>query len=142
MADSTAAALPGHVRGFLAAPRVAALATAGADGAPHQAVVWFRLEPDDTILVNSRQPRRWPADLRRDARVSLAVVDEVDGFRWVGLSGIVVHVEDDVERSRDDIVALAERYDSADPETIATFRRQPRISFRIRVTCVHDHLGT
>jgi predicted pyridoxine 5'-phosphate oxidase superfamily flavin-nucleotide-binding protein len=72
------------VRAFLAAPRIAALATVGDDGDPHQAVVWFRLEPDGRILVNSRSTRRWPDELRRQGRAALAVVDEDDGLRWVG----------------------------------------------------------
>ena len=133
--------LPDHVRDFLTPPRIGVLATAGADGEPHQAAIWFRLEPDGTILVNSREPRRWPADLRRDGRASLAVMDAADGLRWVGLGCTVVHVEYDVERSRDDIVALAHRYDDRDPGTEATFRSQPRVSFRLRVDRVHDHLA-
>lgn len=135
----SAAPVPEEIRRFLDAPRVATLATTGADGEPHQAVVWYRLDPDDRILLNSRSPRRWPADLLRDGRLSLAIVDEADGQRWVGLSAVVETVIDDVEAARDDICALAERYDDADPETLATFRSQPRISFRIRVTQVHDH---
>ena len=48
----------------------------------------------------------------------------------------------DVTRSREDIVALAYRYE---PETtneasLATFRRQPRVTFLVRITGIHDHL--
>jgi PPOX class probable F420-dependent enzyme len=131
--------IPEAIRRFLEVPQVATLATTGIDGEPHQAVVWFRLDPDDRILLNSRSPRRWPADLLRDGRVSLAIVDAADGHRWVGLTGVVETVIDDVEKAREDICALAERYADNGPETLATFRSQPRISFRVRVTQVHDH---
>ncbi len=134
------AILSGRVRAFLEQPLYPTLATLGADGEPHQAVIWYRLEPDDRILVNSRTPRRWPAELRRDRRGSLAIPDLSDPFNWVGLQTVVETVIDDVAQARDDIVALAERYDEADDESVARFRTQERISFRLRIVAVHDHL--
>lgn len=134
------AILSDRIRNFLAQPLYPSLATVGADGAPHQAVIWFRLEPDDRILVNSRDSRRWPDDLRRDGRASLAVTDLADPFRWVGLQTVVEEVIDDVPTAREDIVALAVRYDDADDGTVARFRSQDRISFRLRIVAVHDHL--
>ena len=80
------AALGDRVRNFLGRPNVVTIGTTGEDGAPHQAVAWFRLDPDGRILLNSRYPRRWPADLERDPRVSLAVLDGRDPMRWVGMS--------------------------------------------------------
>lgn len=133
--------LPDRIREFLEAPHVASIGTTGEDGAPHQAIAWYRLDPDDRILLNSRPPRRWPADLLRDGRVSLAVLDAVDPMRWVGLTGVVETVIDDIETARDDICALAVRYGDHDPQTLAAFRTQPRISFRIRITAIHEHLG-
>lgn len=129
-----------EVRAFLGAPRVATLATVTAAGTPAQAVIWFRLDPDETILVNSRLPRRWPTSLLANRRASLAVIDERDGMRWVGLDCRVVTVDDDLERAREDIVQLAHRYDDAAPATLATFRSQQRISFHLAVERVHDHL--
>jgi PPOX class probable F420-dependent enzyme len=129
-----------RVRAFLEAPHFATLGTVGEDGAPHQAVIWYDLQADDRILVNSRFPRRWPAELTREPRCSLAIMDEADPFIWVGLAGVVETVIEDVEKARDDIVALAVRYDDAAPERVAAFRTQPRISFRIRIVGVHDHI--
>lgn len=134
-----AATLSDRARRFLEQPHYPALATVGADGTPHQAVIWYRLEPDDRILVNSRTPRRWPDELRRDGRASLAVTDLVDPFNWVGLQTVVETVIDDVAVAREDIVALAERYDEADEESLAKFRTQERISFRLRIVAVHEH---
>ncbi len=131
--------LTARVRAFLEAPRYATIATTGADGEPHQAVVWYRLDPDGRILLNSRAPRRWPADLLRDGRVSISVIDEKDGLRWVGLGGVVETVVDDVPTARRDIVDLAHRYDGPDAD-VAEFLTQQRISFRVRIERVHDHL--
>ena len=135
-----AATLSDRVRVFLEQPLYPTLATVGADGEPHQAVIWFRLEPDGRILVNSRANRRWPDELRRDGRGSLAVPDLEDPFNWVGLQVVVEIVGDDVATARDEIVALAEHYGEADEESVAKFRSQERVSFRLRIVAVHDHL--
>lgn len=136
------ATLTPDVRAFLDHPMVASIASVDPDGAPRQAVIWYRLEPDDRILVNSRMPRLWCTNLIRDGRVSLSVVDHHDLYRWVGLTAEVDEVVDDVERARDDIVSLAWRYRPEGPTAAAErmFRSQPRVSFLLRVTAVHDHL--
>ena len=113
-------ALSDRVRDFLGQPLYPTLATVGEDGTPHQAVIWYRLEPDDRILVNSRSPRRWPAELARAGRASLAATDLEDPMRWVGLQLAVEAVVDDVAAAREDIVALAVRYDEADDESVAS----------------------
>ena len=132
--------LSDRVRQFLEQPLYPTLATTGEDGEPHQAVIWYRLEPDERILVNSRAPRRWPDELRRAGRASLAVTDLADPFNWVGLQVFVETVIDDVAQAREDIVELAERYAEDDEESVAKFRTQERISFRLRIVAVHDHL--
>ncbi|MCU0483610.1 MAG: TIGR03618 family F420-dependent PPOX class oxidoreductase [Chloroflexi bacterium] len=131
---------------FLAAPRFATLATLDGDGSPRQAVAWYRLDPDTTVVVNSAAGRTWPANLRRDGRVALAVLAGDDGYSWLGMTGVVSEVIDDQAVAQADIAGLARRYHADDPtgaERLITevFERQRRVSFRIRVTGVHDHLG-
>ena len=140
MDTPTAVELSERVREFLARPLYPSLATASADGEPHQAVIWYRLEDDGRIMLNSRAGRRWPNELIANRRGSLAVTDLDDPFKWVGLQLVVGEIVDDVDQARDDIVALAVRYDEADDESEARFRSQARISFYLRITAVHDHL--
>src|SRR5204863_1199344 len=52
-------ALTDRVRAFLRQPLFASIATTDATGAARQAVIWYRLEDDDRILVNSRVSRFW-----------------------------------------------------------------------------------
>jgi PPOX class probable F420-dependent enzyme len=134
--------LTDRVRVFLERPIVATIATTSPDGRPHQAVAWYRLERDGTILVNSRAPRHWPGNVRRTGRVSLAVIDPDNDQSWVGLACDLVEVVDDVERARDDIVVLAHRYRPGGPtaEAVAAFRSQERITFLLRPIRIHDHL--
>ena len=134
------APLPDHVREFLERPLYALIATVGAGRAPHQAVIWYRLDPDGRVLVNSRSPRRWPRELEQERQASLGFPDLDDPMRWVGLDTVVEDVIDDVEQARDDIVALAVRYGEDDEDSVAAFRTQQRISFRLRVIAVADHL--
>jgi pyridoxamine 5'-phosphate oxidase-like protein len=135
-----AAPLPDHVRDFLERPLYALISTVGAGRAPHQAVIWYRLDADGRVLVNSRSPRRWPNELQREGQASLACPDLEDPMRWVGLQTVVEEVVDDVAQARDDIVALAVRYGEDDDESVAAFRTQQRISFRLRIVAVADHL--
>jgi PPOX class probable F420-dependent enzyme len=128
---------------FLREPRFMSVASVDADGGPRQAVAWYDVLPDGRILLNSRTPRRWCVNLMERPTVALSVIDPADGYRWLGLTGMVEEVvEDDVERARDDIVALAHRYHPEGPSEalIAMFRAQPRVTFVVRVTGVHDHL--
>ena len=133
---------PDHIRAFLTDERYATIATTDPDGAPHQAVVWYTVDGDE-IVINSAVGRRWPTNLQRDSRVSLAVIDAADGYRWVGVVG-TVHAITDEATAQADIAAMAWRYPNegaGDVErTIDRFERQERITFRIRPTAIHDHL--
>jgi PPOX class probable F420-dependent enzyme len=139
------APLPDHVRTFLATPgRFVTLATIDPDGSPRQAVIWYRLDPDGRITVNSADGRRWPANLRRDPRCSVSILDGADGYAFVALAGRVVEVIDDQEVAQADIAGFARRYRADDPakaeRLIAGFRAQDRVSFRIEIISAHDHL--
>jgi len=134
--------LPDHIRTFLDDERYAVIATTDADGTPRQAAVWYTVDGDQ-IVVNSSLGRRWPSNLLRDPRISLAVIDAADGYRWVGVSGTVEAITDrDIAQA--DIAAMARRYPEEDPgdreRTIDRFERQDRVSFRITPIAIHDHL--
>ena len=137
MSQPPDAVLAPSVRSFLAkAPRYATLATLNADGSPHQAVVWF-LVRGDTIVVNSRQGRRWPANLRRDARVSFAVEAGDDAVTIDALAEAL----DDHAAAQDDIAEMAVLYDPPDVarEEIARFRTEQRVTFVLHPQHVHVH---
>ncbi|MFL5668752.1 MAG: TIGR03618 family F420-dependent PPOX class oxidoreductase [Chloroflexota bacterium] len=133
---------PDHIREFLDDERYATIATTDPDGGPRQAAVWYTLEGDQ-IVINSAVGRRWPSNLLRDPRISLAIVDASNGYRWVGLSGTVEAITD-AAIAHADIAAMARRYPEEHPgdreQDIARFESQDRISFRITPTAIHDHL--
>ncbi len=134
--------LTDRVRGYLAEPRYAVVATIDPDGAPRQAVIWF-LFADDTIVINSLDGRRWPTNLRRDPRISIAI-SEADRESWVGLTG-TVEVVDDQAQAQADIAAMARRYHASNPDAAEAvianrFTKQRRVSFRLRPASIHDHI--
>ena len=125
--------LPDPIRTFLVEPRVAAIATLNPDGSPHQAVVWFALDGDN-LMINSRRERRWPQNLARDGRISMAVHEGTERSHWVGVKG---HAEllHDGDEALADIQALARRY-GGNP---ATFVGQHRVSYRIVVESTFEY---
>ena len=139
MADH--APITSAVRDFLVAlpAPFCTLATINEDGSPLQAVLWYALRDDGTILLNSAVGRRWPTNLVRDRRASIMVGD---AYAWVSVRG-TVEVIDDREQAYEDIAMLARRYHAGDDETIARalrgFRAQDRISFHLRPTGITDH---
>ena len=112
---------------------------------PRQAVIWYRLDPDGIIVINSADGRRWPANMRRDPRVAVAIATAGDGYRWVGLDAEVAEIVDDQAVAQADIADLALRYHPDDPVEVATsvarFQTQRRVTFRLRFTSFHDHLA-
>src|SRR5215472_4559565 len=78
---------------FLAAERTCRVATAGKDGRPHVAPLWFAWDGTSLWLSSLVRSQRW-TDLMRDPRVAV-VVDAGVGYtelRGVELSGEVVPV--------------------------------------------------
>jgi PPOX class probable F420-dependent enzyme len=139
----TSTTLSERVRAFLDADRFATIATTDPDGSPRQAVIWYRFDGDE-IVLNSLVGRRWPSNLERDPRISVAVGDQADGYRWVGLTGRVTVVHDQ-PTAQADIAEMARRYHAYDPAEAERlirdrFERQARVSFRVSIDAVHDHL--
>ena len=103
--------LPDQVRAFLDDLRFATISTIDPDGRPRQAVVWYAVDGDE-IVINSAIGRRWPTNLLRDPRLSFTVIDAVDQYRWVGLTGTVATTTDwadDAGRYRRDGPSLPRR---------------------------------
>ena len=113
----------------------ATISTIDPDGRPRQAVVWYAVDGDE-IVINSAIGRRWPANLVRDPRLSFAVIDAADQYRWVGLTGTVRTITD-WATTQADIAGMARRYHADEPgeaERIIRerFERQERITLPVR----------
>src|SRR5579864_7937612 len=97
--------LSDKARAFLREKRFAVLATIGKDGTPQQTVMWYILEEDGTILMNTKAGRVKDRHMRRDPRISVCVAE---GYNYVTLSG-KVEIIDDPEIAQRDIFQLSTR---------------------------------
>jgi PPOX class probable F420-dependent enzyme len=71
---------------LLEKPNHAVLSTLNADGSVHSTIIWINRE-DDNIAFNSARGRVWPANLERDPRVTLTLLDESDPYTYAVLTG-------------------------------------------------------
>jgi PPOX class probable F420-dependent enzyme len=91
-------------------PFVGVVTTLRADGSPHSTVVW--VEADETgVSFNTTRGSAKDAHLQSDPRVSVAVVDPADPFRWLSVSGTGTL---DDEGANAQIDRLAQKYIGAD----------------------------
>jgi PPOX class probable F420-dependent enzyme len=68
------ATIPERGREILEKPSIGALATLMADGSPQVTPVWVDRDGDD-IIVNTRDGRLKPRNIRRDPRVAISIPD-------------------------------------------------------------------
>jgi len=85
----------------------AALATLMPDGQPQVTPVWCDYDGQH-VLVNSAQGRQKDRNMRRDPRVSLAIVDPDNPYRYLEVRGRVVEVTE--EGAEEHIDRMANKY--------------------------------
>lgn len=86
----------------------ATLATLLPDGQPVTHVVWVDAD-DEHLLVNTETHRQKFKNVKRDPRVSLAIIDEDDPYRYAEVRGKVVGTVTGAE-AREHIDKVSEKY--------------------------------
>lgn len=74
------------VRELLEQPNYAIISTLNADGSVHDTVIWIGAE-DGVLTVNSAAGRVWPANLQRDPRVTVLVIESGNPYNYVEIRG-------------------------------------------------------
>jgi len=128
-------ALPDPVREFLQKPNLAVLATAGPDGRPQATPVWFLLEDDGHIMINTSQGRLKLRNVEANPHVALAVYDRDNPYQYVQIRGRVVEINR--ERGAADIDRLSLRYRGRPYQYPPTDRPANRVSLLIKPRTVH-----
>jgi PPOX class probable F420-dependent enzyme len=101
------AAIEGRARELLEQPNFTHLSTIREDGTVHGVVVWQHVE-GDRIALNSSEGRAWPANVRREPRVTITVHNNENPYEYVEVRGRVV--EDTHDGAKEHIDALAKKY--------------------------------
>lgn len=99
--------LPDEVREMFSAPNFAYLATLMPDGSPQVSPVWVDVD-DGYLRVNTAKGRTKPRNVRRDARVALAVHDLERPYSWAQVRGRVIEITP--EGAVEHINKLAQEY--------------------------------
>src|SRR5881396_1016224 len=86
-----AAAIPDQYKDLFRKKAFASLATLMPDGSPQVTPVWCDYDGKH-ILINSAKGRKKDENLRRDPRVSLAIIDPDNPYRYLQVRGRVVEI--------------------------------------------------
>src|SRR6266571_3276030 len=95
---SMAVELSDKAQAYLQELRFAVLATINQDGTPQLTTMWYLLENDGTITMNTKVGRAKERNMRRAPRISVCVED---GYTYVTLSGKVEMIDDPEIAQRD-----------------------------------------
>ncbi|MDQ7842629.1 MAG: PPOX class F420-dependent oxidoreductase [Armatimonadota bacterium] len=128
-------ALPDAVREFLQKPNLAVLATVSPDGRPQATPVWFLVEDDGHIMINTARGRVKLRNVEVNPHVALAVYDRDDPYRYVQIRGRVVKI--DPARGAADIDRLSLRYRGRPYQYPPSSGPADRVTLLIRPRTVH-----
>ena len=101
------ALIPDSHAGILDTKALLYLGTQNKDGSPQVSPVWFGTN-GDIIEVNSAKGRLKDLNMRARPKVSIAIVDPENAYRWVGIQGTVVEITENGADAHID--ALANKY--------------------------------
>ena len=104
-------------------PYPCCLSTLREDGSPYTVVVWCGRE-GERFTVNAAEGR-WLDNVRRDPRVSFALVDTANILRHVGVDGVVIAIEPDEDYAHIDGLSrtyVGGKYQWSAPEDVPRFK--------------------
>jgi PPOX class probable F420-dependent enzyme len=116
-----------EVKKLLADPNHAVISTRNPDDSILNTVVWINTE-NGAVAVNSAVGRKWPANLRRDPRASVLIMEHGNPYNYVEIRGTATATEAGADEH---INALTKKYINQDKYPF----RQPgeqRIKFVIK----------
>ena len=126
-------AIPENFQDLFHKKAFAQLATLMPDGSPHVSPVWVEYD-GQRIVINSAKGRVKDRNMRRDARVSMDLVDPDNPYRHLSIRGRVVDIS---EKGADDhIDKLTKKYLNLDSYP----RRKPgevRVIYKIEPEHTH-----
>jgi PPOX class probable F420-dependent enzyme len=125
-------------RAYLREKRFAVLATLNRDGTPQLTTMWYLLEDDGTILMNTRVGRLKERNMRRDPRISICIED---GYRYLTIKGRVEMI-DDPQISQRDIYHLSARYhgeEKAKRQMETQFSKEQRVTLRLKPESIQEY---
>lgn len=120
-----------RARAYLQELRFAVLATINQDGTPQLTTMWYLLEDNGTITMNTKVGRAKERNMRRDPRISICIEDD---YNFLTINGNVEMIND-TEISQHDIYRLSARYhgeEKAKRQVREKFSKEKRVTLRLK----------
>ena len=99
--------IPEKYRDLFSKRAFASLGTLMPDGRPQVTPVWVDIE-GDLVVINSAKGRQKDKNVRRDPRVSLAIIDPENPYRFMEIRGRVVEITE--QGGSEHIDKMAKKY--------------------------------
>jgi PPOX class probable F420-dependent enzyme len=125
-------------RKYLQELRFAVLATINRDGTPQLTTMWYILEDDDTITMNTKVGRAKERNMRLDPHISICIED---GYDFLTINGTVEMI-DDPEIAQHDIFRLSRLYHGeakARKQMEQQFSKETRVSLRLKPESIIEY---
>ncbi|WP_220191926.1 pyridoxamine 5'-phosphate oxidase family protein [Ktedonospora formicarum] len=125
---------------FLKEKHFAILSTINRDGSPQLTTMWYILDDDGSIVMNTQIHLQKAKNIHRDSRIAICVQD---GPRYVTIRGAVAIIDDQIHIQQD-LRNLIDRYIEGEinkQQYYKTFTGQQRISLRLASEKVTEYLA-
>ena len=126
------AEIPATHRALLDSKALANLGTVMKDGSPQVTPVWFDFDGTH-VRVNSAKGRLKDLNMRRDARVALAIVDPENPYHYLEIRGRVVEITESGADAHIDSLAKkymgVDKYPLASPDSVRVIYRIEPLRF-------------
>jgi PPOX class probable F420-dependent enzyme len=109
--------IPEKYRDLFTKRAFASLGTLMPDGRPQVTPVWIDFDGEH-VIFNSAKGRQKDRNVRRDPRVSLALIDPENPYRYVEIRGTVVEITEDGASAHIDKMAKKYLEFQGNPETL------------------------
>lgn len=116
---------------FLRADHIAVVSTLNKDGSPFVTAIWYVLQEDGTLIMNTPDHTQKVKNLRRDPRIAVCVGDETHSVSLYG----TVTISSDQNVVRRDLERLSARYikeEAARAPALLFFLQEERVALHVK----------
>lgn len=103
--------IPDSHKDLLENAYIAVFTTVSPSNKPENTAVWFSWD-GEYILINSKEGRRKPDNIRKNPNVAVTILDPKDPYHWIDIRGVVEEIIPDPDYAN--INAHAKRYEGVD----------------------------
>jgi len=125
---------------FLNEKHFAVLNTINKDGTSQLTNMWYLLDDDGTIVMNTQVHLQKVKNIRRDPRIAICIAD---GPRYVSINGTVAMIEDQaiIRRDLDHLIRRYIEDEQTRQRYTAIFTQQHRVALHLACEKVNEYFA-